>query len=438
MLPRSLLLLYVPLTTLHAYALILDRSTGKVVARGILQKDQTWARWIHDIGLPWVGNFMTDFPVFWWRDMLPDMREWMIRKASGRPPSEDTAVMRDQFWRAYQKLFRETPGGHSCEYCILLNFAHASDKWRGRYDWRVAPHRISMGMSLHQHTCGCPRKQELAASGLRDVLLFYPYALRTRFLKHKFASYDWWWREFISAPFQEHWKRGPVASNKTGVRNMGSDLNTKERFSTNPNKTARFNHSMWAAYEKGGNREPWRAMLRAHDANLRRWRTGRDGEDQGEGADAPAAAAAAADGAASAATAAPASPSTSGSAFRAMSHVELEPNILRAWETYFAVPDNACFHKARPLPAAPDAGAGDGGLLLAPVPEAPPPPPRPRPANHHDRRKRVRGGCNERRDGSCGEDIPGVGVVRSSTGGEGQYGEGMGEGESVQRAAARP
>ena len=306
-----------------------------------MQKDQTWARWIKDIGLPWVGNFMTDFPVFWWRDMLPDMREWMVRKTLGAKMSDNRKKARDEFWRAYQKLFRETPGGHSCEYCILLNFAHSSDKWRDRYDWRVAPSAISLGMSLHQHGCGCPRKAEVPNS-LREVLLFYPYALRTHFdrsVKRNFRTSDWWWREFLSRPFLAHWQRGPVASNTT-VRNVGSDLNAKERFSKNG-----FNHSIWAAYERGGDRQPWFQMLRAHDAAIERWRRGGDdggGEvvaaEKGESSESG-------DGGA-------------GARSRPMSHVEKTPSIAAGWQQCFAVPDNACKHQNN---TGHNTGAGAGG-----------------------------------------------------------------------------
>ena len=287
-----------------------DPATGKIIARGIMQKDQSWARWVRDIGLPWIGNFMTDFPVFWWRDMLPDMRKWMVKHTTGEKMSENPVEAKDQFWRAYQKLFRETPGGHSCEYCILLNFAHSSDKWRDRYEWRIAPDKISMGMSLHQHRCGCPRKAEIPNS-LREVLLFYPYGLRTTYGRMTrpggkaprvpFIPSDWWWREFLTPPFREYWKQGPVASNQT-VRNLASDLHTKEQFSKYPIASERFNHSLWAEHVKGGDRKPWSEMLQKHDTGIEKWRQ--------EG--------------------------------RALSHLEVDPRIMDSWKSCFSMPSSIC------------------------------------------------------------------------------------------------
>ena len=136
-----------------------------------------------------------------------------------------------------------------------------------------------------------------------------------------------------------HWQRGPVASNTT-VRNVGSDLNAKERFSKNG-----FNHSIWAAYERGGDRQPWFQMLRAHDAAIERWRRGGDdggGEvvaaEKGESSESG-------DGGA-------------GARSRPMSHVEKTPSIAAGWQQCFAVPDNACKHQNN---TGHNTGAGAGG-----------------------------------------------------------------------------
>jgi len=41
---------------------------------------------------------MADFPLFIWRDMLPDLREWMIQHALNETNSVDETV---SFWKAF-------------------------------------------------------------------------------------------------------------------------------------------------------------------------------------------------------------------------------------------------------------------------------------------------------------------------------------------------
>jgi|Dee2metaT_26_FD_contig_41_487780_length_1604_multi_4_in_0_out_0_1 hypothetical protein len=308
---------------------IVNPITGRLIAHGLHidrhgyhlgEKDpkkrtelDSWARWTLAIGLPWWGNFMTDFPVFFWREMLPDLRRWMIEHGLRKTMPTDYDQVKSDFWKVYQKFFRDTPG-HYCEFCLLLNYAYMDPKWRDRHDWRLAPTNVSLGMSLHQHThwgvSGCPTREQLLHNKLYESLLYYPYNLRTRFhpatkqFKAKFLPYSWFWQQMSMPEFMDHWKRGPRVNNAS-IWDVGTDLTMKAKGITdarvdgNPKFSASlrkpFDYATWNDYTTGGDRSEWEAMLKAHQMRVYDWKS--------EG--------------------------------KPLSHVEVDPTIMDKWRTCF-------------------------------------------------------------------------------------------------------
>ena len=301
---------------------IVNPVTGQLVAHGLhvdkhgyhlanhnpkaRNRLDSWAKWTLDIGLPWWGNFMTDFPVFFWREMLPDLRTWMIESGLRKTMSSDPEQIKTDFWKVYQKYFRDTPGGHYCEFCLILNYAYMSLKWRERYEWRLAPTNISLGMSLHQHLPGCPTREQL--SKLREQLLYYPLNLRTHFhpatrqFRAKFKPYGWFWQQLAMPEFLEHWKRGPRVSNAT-IWDTGTDLTMKakeggldEQPKIRRGPSTEYDWATWKSYDAGGDQTQWEALLRQHEYRVFDWKT-----QQG----------------------------------KALSHVEQDPTITDKWRTCF-------------------------------------------------------------------------------------------------------
>ena len=78
---------------------------------------------------------MIDFPVYIWRDMLPDFRAYVTKVAfpSSSAPHGDF----DAFWRACRHL-QDKAGWEPSEYTNLLQYAWESPKWRSRYAFQVA------------------------------------------------------------------------------------------------------------------------------------------------------------------------------------------------------------------------------------------------------------------------------------------------------------
>lgn len=235
---------------------------GKIIVHGF--KDWThnpqWEHWITDqVGLPYSGHYMSDFPMFVWRDMLPDLRAWMVQQAFGHPmDTANASHALDQFWHAYAKLFKRRDG--TSEYNLIFNFARFSPKWKSRYDWRLAPRRLSLGLTLHQHIKGCPRKWELDqietefGTPLRDLYLFFPYNLLGRYHPHNvkgraglFAHSSWFGRrELARAEYEKFLSLAPEPDPKyirSPMMRIGRQRNLTE----------------------------WNALLEAHKANIRAW-----------------------------------------------------------------------------------------------------------------------------------------------------------------------
>eukprot|EP00966_Prymnesium_polylepis_P199053 4612693-Prymnesium_polylepis.1 len=127
---------------------------GRLVAKG------SWhpktldhpARWPFDsrvsnkgIGVYGPGfQFMVEFPVFVWRDMIVEYRTQIIRHAERREsalvgqPRKSFADGHDlgAFWAAVRFLTMHFDWNPS-EYANMLGFAFSSPKWRDRYEWQI-------------------------------------------------------------------------------------------------------------------------------------------------------------------------------------------------------------------------------------------------------------------------------------------------------------
>lgn len=160
---------------------------GKLIVHGTDGGMGEWRadNWIEWLGLQNGGYFMTDFPVLIWREMLADLRKWMVKRALNETLSFDPDTETDQTWRAFQVLFQQHfDWALTSEFNLIMNFAYTSPKWRSRYNWRVVPHgALSLGIAVHSKR-GCPPDamfdQDVAQPGsapqrLREMLMCYPY-----------------------------------------------------------------------------------------------------------------------------------------------------------------------------------------------------------------------------------------------------------------------
>ena len=123
------------------------------------------------------GNFMVEFPVYIWTEMLVDFRVNVIRHILPHATTFDLPT----FWKSITKLFTEPmpfecdEGKVNCgrfwgnmwqpmEYSNLLNFAYHSPKWHDRYEWQVVGDPTFgnypiLSHSAHPRTRGCPVPQ---------------------------------------------------------------------------------------------------------------------------------------------------------------------------------------------------------------------------------------------------------------------------------------
>jgi hypothetical protein len=134
---------------------------GTIIVRGTKGREfDEYEQWVENIGLPWTGHFMTDFPVIWWKDMLPDIRSWMVKSAFG---IEHDGSIDDQWSAAYAELFARA--GHPSEYNVILNFAAQSNKWNSKYAFQIrrqaVPSSPIRALAMHQHRMGCPGEAAL-------------------------------------------------------------------------------------------------------------------------------------------------------------------------------------------------------------------------------------------------------------------------------------
>jgi len=141
-----------------------------------------------ELGWDFLGTFMTDFPVFIWRDMLPDVRKAII-----------DASPHETFTHAFDWLIEHSNKKHRLsEFAILLNFAYSSPKWRDKYQWQVfnttdpASSPFIFGMSLHQHKDGkC--WNSISDVSIPEHLYVYPNNLEYRYNAetNKFVPRKW-------------------------------------------------------------------------------------------------------------------------------------------------------------------------------------------------------------------------------------------------------
>ncbi len=84
---------------------------------------------------PIVAEFMVDFPVYVWREMLVDFRSHVVQavfpKRTPKPTDDEKAL----FWKAWKAL--SDRGIHLNDYAMLLTFAYRSPKWYPKYDWQL-------------------------------------------------------------------------------------------------------------------------------------------------------------------------------------------------------------------------------------------------------------------------------------------------------------
>jgi hypothetical protein len=139
---------------------------GKVVARGL----NTELHRLNSKDLPLIqhlyqqesiANFMVDFPVAIWKDMLPDLRSFLIKKELGLDmPSNllqtgklnvNMSFEKEMFVKAMERLWAECPLFD--EFGLLYHFAWFSADWHDKYAWRFAPYDVHGHLAGPVHSC---------------------------------------------------------------------------------------------------------------------------------------------------------------------------------------------------------------------------------------------------------------------------------------------
>ena len=110
---------------------LVEPSTGRLIARSTMTEGLMYRPLIEAMGLSWGGNFMTDFPVFVWREMLPDFRHWIANFNSSVSVAHD-AVTEHTLIQGYHRMCKIQTGRMS-EFTVIMNWAFSSEKWRPRY-----------------------------------------------------------------------------------------------------------------------------------------------------------------------------------------------------------------------------------------------------------------------------------------------------------------
>ena len=175
------------LLTKLSYEDILTKG-GKLATRSIIpsSKDENFIKGL--LGWKFVGKFMTDFPVFIWKDMIPDIREAVVQST---PEEYNT------FPSAFEWLLRQSNDTQKfSEFTLMLNFAYSSDKWKHRYNWQVYDIEKGMenpfifGMSTHQHSTGICWNSYI---DIPEKLFVYPYNLQYKYDRgnHMFGRRSW-------------------------------------------------------------------------------------------------------------------------------------------------------------------------------------------------------------------------------------------------------
>lgn len=178
---------------------------GKLVARG-WRCEPSGAKFCKEVMKPIniscdpCQQFMTDFPVYIWRDMLLDFREHVITSVLGAEAAKgngDTKL----FWHAIFTAKKRSDAAGSDytlqDYGNLLNFAYHSPKWRAKYDWQILGSHTEPILSHSNHHKPCPLPPGGRTVRTRDATKFaawtqrgmlYPYSLGTNFDKYPWSS----------------------------------------------------------------------------------------------------------------------------------------------------------------------------------------------------------------------------------------------------------
>mmetsp|Transcript_6899 Transcript_6899/g.7881 ORF Transcript_6899/g.7881 Transcript_6899/m.7881 type:complete len:209 (+) Transcript_6899:33-659(+) len=158
---------------------------GKIIVRAMKGADQ-WHQVNYKVGLGYVGNFMTDFPVFWWSEMMNDMESWAEEKfpfLKERAKANGHNIM----WNFIKHLYTL---GVPSKFNVIFNWAYDSPKWHDKYEWRISPDNFTMPGSLHVHNYGgCPDINDNFHFGIDQLL--YPFNLQYYYQKGAAVPYFW-------------------------------------------------------------------------------------------------------------------------------------------------------------------------------------------------------------------------------------------------------
>jgi hypothetical protein len=158
-------------------SLIVDEY-NRLFAYGARFKWTRYQKYIVDV-MHWeyIGDFMVDFPVFVWREMLVELRLYLTQHfAKDDPPT---------FADALDRLLRyETNAGESKfgEFSIIFHYAWNTPKWRKRYAWNLyTTYNVNQNESfllargMHDTETYCPIDISLGENYIG--LWLFPYTL---------------------------------------------------------------------------------------------------------------------------------------------------------------------------------------------------------------------------------------------------------------------
>lgn len=132
-------------------------SENRLVVRGFSRTNR-WIRGNRILDLPLPADFMHEFPVFVYRDMLVDFREYVLEKAKTKSTLKKACSNMDDDDQIFTRVLLYLAGGAWGEYHLLLGFAYQSAKWKDRYEWQLSDPKVQtraiMGMSRHIHGTG--------------------------------------------------------------------------------------------------------------------------------------------------------------------------------------------------------------------------------------------------------------------------------------------
>lgn len=146
---------------------------GKLINRGLrMEGVEANGRWKKAtefvLGKKQVADFMTDFPVLLWRDMLPELRSHIINRFKDEAAIDTNLPEEAQLSRALHFI---STHAQLSEFNLMMNYAWNTPSWKDRYQWHFAPSQDLMpgykagevkpipAFSLHNHQRGCPTRE---------------------------------------------------------------------------------------------------------------------------------------------------------------------------------------------------------------------------------------------------------------------------------------